>query len=280
MMNLYNKMSSSLLHRLFPRYWLGCALLLSTLGLQSAPTPEQQKSLDKMYAAIVRADDHTPVFYELLLRLPDVDGSLLLPSAFLYAAGRFGLEARVDLWIIERAISYLQRMPDPRVGLTVNVSGSLITNDANAAHIIALLETANVDPRRLLFEIVETTFVDTTSNADPFIDALRSAGCRFALDDFGAGYSSFHHLKRLTVDVVKLDGEFVRNAVASDPDRLFVRTMTDLTHGLGMTVVAEYVVDGPTADLMLELGVDLLQGYAISRPGPVDQVLPFGDADH
>ena len=229
---------------------------------------------------IVRADDHTPVFYELLLRLPDVDGSLLLPSAFLYAAGRFGLEARVDLWIIERAISYLQRMPDPRVGLTVNVSGSLITNDANAAHIIALLETANVDPRRLLFEIVETTFVDTTSNADPFIDALRSAGCRFALDDFGAGYSSFHHLKRLTVDVVKLDGEFVRNAVASDPDRLFVRTMTDLTHGLGMTVVAEYVVDGPTADLMLELGVDLLQGYAISRPGPVDQVLPFGDADH
>jgi len=227
---------------------------------------------------IVRANDHTPVLYELLLRLPDVDGSLLLPSAFLYAAGRFGLEARVDMWIIERAISYLKRMPDPRVGLTVNVSGSLITDPANATHIIALLETAKVDPTRLLFEIVETTFVDTTSNADAFIDALRAVGCRFALDDFGAGYSSFHHLKRLTVDVVKLDGEFVRNAVASDPDRLFVRTMTDLTHGLGMTVVAEYVVDGPTADLMLELGVDLLQGYAISRPGPVDQVLPFGDS--
>jgi EAL domain-containing protein (putative c-di-GMP-specific phosphodiesterase class I) len=182
------------------------------------------------------------------------------------------------MWIIERAISYLKRMPDPRVGLTVNVSGSLITDPANATHIIALLETAKVDPTRLLFEIVETTFVDTTSNADAFIDALRAVGCRFALDDFGAGYSSFHHLKRLTIDVVKLDGEFVRNAVASDPDRLFVRTMTDLTHGLGMTVVAEYVVDGPTADLMLEVGVDLLQGYAISRPGPVDQVLPFGDS--
>ena len=227
---------------------------------------------------IVRSDNRRPVYYELLLRLPDVDGSLLLPSAFLYAAGRFGLESRVDFWIIERAISYLSRMPDPRVGLSVNVSGSLITEPANARHIAALLATSGVDPSRLLFEIVETTFVDTTANADEFIEILRALGCRFALDDFGAGYSSFHHLKRLTVDIVKLDGEFVRNAVESDPDRLFVRTMTDLTHGLGMTVVAEYVVDEPTAELMSELGVDLLQGYAISRPGPVDQVLPFGDA--
>lgn len=225
---------------------------------------------------IVRAKDRTPVFYELLLRLPDVDGSLLLPSAFLYAAGRFGLDARVDLWIIERAIAYLQRIPDQRVGLSVNVSGSLITDPGNADLILRLLRNAEVDPSRLLFEIVETTFVDTTANADAFIDALRTEGCRFALDDFGAGYSSFHHLKRLTVDIVKLDGEFVRNAVASPPDQLFVRTMTDLTHGLGMTVVAEYVVDEPTAALMVELGIDLLQGYAVSRPGPVDQVLPFG----
>ena len=200
---------------------------------------------------IVRASDRKPVLYELLLRLPDVDGSLLLPSAFLYAAGRFGLEARVDFWIINRAVRYLARMPDQEVGLSVNVSG-------------------------LLFEIVETTVVDTTAKADDVIEILRALGCRFALDDFGAGYSSFHHLKRLTVDIVKLDGEFVRNAVESEPDRLFVRTMTDLTHGLGMTVVAEYVVDEPTAQLMAELGVNLLQGYAISRPGPVDQVLPFG----
>ena len=227
---------------------------------------------------IVRADDRKPVLYELLLRLPDVDGSLLLPSAFLYAAGRFGLEARVDFWIIERAIAYLRRMPDPDVGLSVNVSGSLITEPENAQTIVAMLTESGVDPSRLLFEIVETTFVDTTANADEFIEILRAVGCRFALDDFGAGYSSFHHLKRLTVDVVKLDGEFVRNAVASEPDHLFVRTMTDLTHGLGMTVVAEYVVDEPTAALMVDLGIDLLQGYAISQPGPVEQVLPFGDA--
>jgi EAL domain-containing protein (putative c-di-GMP-specific phosphodiesterase class I) len=227
---------------------------------------------------IVRAADRKPVLYELLLRLPDVDGSLLLPSAFLYAAGRFGLEARVDFWIVERAIGYLARMPDQEVGLSVNVSGSLITDPANAHRVTALLAESGVDPSRLLFEIVETTFVDTTANADEFIEILRGIGCRFALDDFGAGYSSFHHLKRLTVDIVKLDGEFVRNAVASEPDRLFVRTMTDLTHGLGMTVVAEYVVDEPTAQLMNELGVDLLQGYTISRPGPVDQILPFASA--
>ncbi len=225
---------------------------------------------------IVRSTDRKPVLYELLLRLPDVDGSLLLPSAFLYAAGRFGLEARVDFWIIERAVSYLARMPDPEVGLSVNVSGSLITDPENAHRVAAMISDAGIDPSRLLFEIVETTFVDTTANADEFIEILRALGCRFALDDFGAGYSSFHHLKRLTVDIVKLDGEFVRNAVESEPDRLFVRTMTDLTHGLGMTVVAEYVVDEPTAQLMTEFGVDLLQGYTISRPGPVDQVLPFG----
>ena len=226
---------------------------------------------------IVRASDRKPVLYELLLRMPDVDGSLLLPSTFLYAAERFGLEARIDIWVIEQAIGHLRRIPDTDVGLAVNVSGSLVTNPENAKHIIRVLQTSGVDPTRLMFEIVETTFVDTTTNADAFIQLLRDEGCRFALDDFGAGYSSFHHLKRLTVDMVKLDGEFVRSAVASEPDRLFVRTMTDLTHGLDMTVVAEYVVDEPTAQLMQSFGVDLLQGEAIMSPGPVEDVLPFGD---
>lgn len=227
---------------------------------------------------IVAADTREPEWYELLLRLPDAEGELLLPSAFLYAASRFGLAARVDQTVLEKALAYLQRMPDDGPGLAVNVSGSLITDPANAQRFADDLARSGVDPSRLMLEIIETTFVDTTTNADAFIDIVRATGCSFALDDFGAGYSSFHHLKSVTVDAVKIDGEFVRQSVDSETDRLFVRTMTDLIHGLGMRVIAEYVTDEPTAALMAELQVDYLQGQAIGMPAPADEILPLRDA--
>ncbi len=226
---------------------------------------------------IVAAETGETAWFELLLRLPADDGKLLLPSSFLYAANRFGLAARVDQWVLEKALQYLQRMPDDGPGLAVNVSGSLITNPEHARRFAADIARSGVDPSRVMLEIVETTFVDTTTNADEFITIIREAGCRFALDDFGAGYSSFHHLKSVTVDAVKLDGEFVRKSAESEVDRLFVRTMTDLIHGLGMGVIAEYVVDEPTAALMRELRVDYLQGYALGVPEPAEDVLPLRD---
>lgn len=222
---------------------------------------------------IVRAGDRTPAWYEVLLRMPDTTGTLLLPSAFLYAAGRFGLEAQIDLWVVERSLEYLHRIEDPTVGIAINISGGLVVDPGNARLIHKRIEDLGVAPQRLLFEIVETTFVDTRTNASAFIEILREAGCRFALDDFGAGYSSFHHLKGLTVDFVKIDGEFVRQSVGSEKDRLFVDKMTELAHGLGMEVVAESVIDEPTAQLMRDLGVDYLQGFGVQEPAPATEAL-------
>jgi EAL domain-containing protein (putative c-di-GMP-specific phosphodiesterase class I) len=228
---------------------------------------------------IIRAGDRAPVWYELLLRMPDASGNLLLPSAFLYAAGRFGLEAQIDLWVFERTVEYLRRMPDQEVGLAVNITRGLLADPCNAQVILDRLVETGVDPRRILFEIVETTFVDTTTNAARFMGTLQEAGCRFALDDFGAGYSSFHHLKRITVDLVKIDGEFVRHAVDDDQDRLFVEKMTELAHGLGIEVIAESVRDAATAALMSDLGVDYLQGFETREPGPVAEVVDLAPVD-
>jgi diguanylate cyclase (GGDEF)-like protein/PAS domain S-box-containing protein len=230
---------------------------------------------------IVRASDRAPVWYELLLRMPGADGRLLLPSAFLYAAGRFGLEARIDFFVIEQSIEYLRRIEDQTIGLAINVSRGLLVDPRHAHVIRRLLADAEVEPDRLLFEIVETVFVDISANVAQFVEILRDAGCRFALDDFGAGYTSFHHLKGLAVEYVKIDGEFVAPAVDSERDRLFVGKMTELAHGLGMDVIGEAVGDEPTAALMAEIGVDYLQGFGIRKPGPVADVialLPPGGA--
>ena len=211
--------------------------------------------------------------HEVLLRYIAPDGELVGPQAFLPAAERFGLMTDIDAWVVRRAIAELARRAAPVV-FEVNLSGGSLGNPALLDLIESELDRTQVDPARLIFEVTETTAVQNIPRARAFAERLEEIGCRFALDDFGAGYGSFYYLKHLPFDLVKIDGEFVRNAVEGEVDQLVIEAVVGIARGMAKTTVAEHVGDEATVTLLRELGVDLGQGYHLGRPAPLDEVLP------
>jgi diguanylate cyclase (GGDEF)-like protein/PAS domain S-box-containing protein len=205
--------------------------------------------------------------YELLLRMVGEDGSVLAPGAFIEAAERFGLIRELDRWVIRRAIRLLAEWPDVR--LEVNVSGNSVGDLSIPALVEADLAEHGVDPGRLVFEITETSAIADMEQAREFAERLTRLGCRFALDDFGAGFSSFHYLKYLPLDYLKIDGDFIRGLARSPTDQLVVKAMVDIARGMGMKTIAEFVEDAGTVAMLRRLGVDYSQGYFHGRPQPV-----------
>jgi diguanylate cyclase (GGDEF)-like protein/PAS domain S-box-containing protein len=211
------------------------------------------------------------VHHELLLRMREPDGRELPPGAFLGVAEEFGLIREIDLWVTRAAIAILER----HRGLVfhVNLSGLSVGDELLLAAIRSELERTGVDPRRLVFEITETAAVSNVGAARVFAEALTSLGCRLALDDFGAGFSSFIYLKQLPFDVLKIDGEFVRQCTTTPADRVILEALVHTAAGLDKRTVAEFVEDQETEDLLRELGVDLVQGYHVGRPMPVEAAI-------
>ena len=207
---------------------------------------------------------------ELLLRMIGEDGAIVPPGAFIEVAERFGLIGELDRWVIRRAIRLLAEREDVR--LEVNVSGCSLSDAELPSFVERELAAAGIDPGRLIFEITETSAIADMEQAREFAARLRRLGCRFALDDFGAGFSSFHYLKYLPLDYLKIDGEFIRGLASSPTDRLVVKAMVDIARGMGMKTIAEFVEDAETVSLLRELGVDYSQGYHHGRPVPVGLV--------
>jgi diguanylate cyclase (GGDEF)-like protein/PAS domain S-box-containing protein len=209
--------------------------------------------------------------HELLLRMLDESGEVILPAAFLGVAERFDLMQEIDRWVVARAIRHMgeQRAAGRELVFEVNISGSS-TGDPELLTIIerGLAET-RVDPVNLVLEVTETTAVANIPRAQQFAARLAELGCRFALDDFGAGFGSFYYLKHLPFDLLKIDGEFVRSCTTSTTDQLLIRAAVDIARGLGKKTIAEYVGDDATVELLRELGVDYAQGFHIGRPGPL-----------
>ena len=135
------------------------------------------------------------------------------------------------------------------------------------------LAETGLDPARVIFEITETAAIANIAKAREFADELAKLGCRFALDDFGAGFGSFYYLKHVHFDILKIDGEFVREACATRTDRLVIQSVVAIARGLGKETVAEHVGDTPTVALLRELGVDYGQGYFLGKPRPLDSFL-------
>jgi diguanylate cyclase (GGDEF)-like protein/PAS domain S-box-containing protein len=206
--------------------------------------------------------------YEVLLRMRGREGELITPSAFIETAERFGLIYDIDRWVLSNAIKEQARRRDAGevVTLAVNVSGRHFGSSEIMLWVKESIDKYNADPKNIIFEVTETAAVENMSQAREFIDSLRSLGCRFALDDFGIGFSSFHYLRNLPVDYVKIDGSFVRNLHLDAEDRIFVKAMVDLARGLGITCIAEFVENGDIVNVLKELGVELGQGYHIARP--------------
>ncbi len=214
--------------------------------------------------------------YELLLRLRMEEGATPLPpSDFLGIAERFGLIQSIDCWVIRKAIALLaeQVQTDRPLILHVNVSAKSIGDARFAATTEAAIAEAAIDPAHLIFELTETAAITNLEDARSFTNRLRKAGCRFALDDFGAGFGSFYNLKYLPFDLLKIDGDFIRNFAAGPIDQLVVNAIVTIARGMGKKTVAEFVENADVTRLLRDSGVDYGQGYYLGRPRPVQEVL-------
>jgi EAL domain-containing protein (putative c-di-GMP-specific phosphodiesterase class I) len=157
--------------------------------------------------------------------------------------------------------------------LEVNISGRSLGNQHLLEAIEDRLRSSGIDPGHLIFEVTATAAVANISQAQAFAQHLRDLGCRFALDDFGAGFGSFYYLKHLPFDYVKIDGEFVQHAVTGHIDQLVIEAVVGIAQGLGKETIAEFVEEPRTAAFLESQGVDYLQGYWIGRPEPATEVL-------
>ncbi|HUR87330.1 MAG TPA: EAL domain-containing protein [Solirubrobacteraceae bacterium] len=207
--------------------------------------------------------------HELLIRMLGDSGELIGPGAFLPLAERFGLAPEIDCWVARQAIELLATDPGGDVALEINLSG-LSLNDTT---LLGVIETevarTDVDPRRLVFEITETAAVANIPLARRFAERLTQLGCRFALDDFGAGFGSFYYLKHLPFDYLKIDGEFVSGCLGNRTDQLVIEAVVRIARGLGKETVAEFVSDPQLEQFVRSQGVDYAQGFHVGRPVPV-----------
>ena len=212
---------------------------------------------------------------ELLLRMRDGD-EVVSPASFLSAAERLGLIEAIDQWVIKSGIRYAATTD---LQVEINLSGHSMTSRSILACIEAELSSSGADPRQIVFEITETAAVASMEEAMEFAERLRDLGCQFALDDFGTGFGSFIYLKQLPVELLKIDGEFIRNLTKSDVDRAVVRAIVSVARDLNKKTVAEWVDNPATIDLLRELGVDYAQGYFVGKPAPLGSAVKDSNAD-
>jgi diguanylate cyclase (GGDEF)-like protein len=213
--------------------------------------------------------------YEVLIRLPMGRNDLANPASFLQIAEQFGLIQDIDRWVIGKTLQVIaqqERLKTP-VRLAVNLSGKSFSDGEFAGFVRTQLNTIAIDPNNLLAEVTETAAIANLSQATRFIRTLRNLGIRFALDDFGAGFSSFLHLKHLPVDFLKIDGSFIKDLTQSEVDQHLVKAIVEVSRGLGKQTIAEFVGDEPTVDVLRKLGVDYVQGYYIGRPRELQRTL-------
>ena len=215
--------------------------------------------------------------HELLLRMVGADGEHIAPATFLYIAERFGLVQEIDAWVVRRAVALVaeQAKLGRRLQLEVNLSGLSLTSPAVLATIESELAESQIDPSCLTFEITETAAIVNIQKARAFAERIAELGCGFALDNFGAGFGSFYYLKHLPFDVLKIDGEFVRNLTDSVKDQAVIKSLARIATELGKQTVAEFVEDAETLELLRLYGVDFAQGFHIGIPQPVSAWSPL-----
>jgi diguanylate cyclase (GGDEF)-like protein len=224
----------------------------------------KERRLRLAFQPIVVAGAGDIVMHECLLRMLDDAGEAMAAAAFIPVVEKLGLVRQIDRRSLELAIEELE--VDEHIRLAVNVSGMTATDASARANLLALVKAhAHVAPR-LIFEITETVAMGDIHESAQFAKSFRDLGCGVALDDFGAGYTSFRHLKQLAIDIVKIDGQFVKDVATSADNQLFVRTLMSLARGFGLKAVAETVETVADAEVLAEYGVDYLQGYLVGRP--------------
>ncbi|MHB8621772.1 MAG: EAL domain-containing protein [Sulfuricaulis sp.] len=208
-------------------------------------------------------------YREVLVRMIDEKGDLVPPMAFIPAAERYGVMNTIDHWVTKTALEWLAAH-DSEEGLAINLSGQSLGDEGFLNFVIEQFRLKHISPRRICFEITETVAIANWKRATQFIAKLRALGCRFALDDFGSGMSSFGYLKNLAVDFIKIDGAFVRDMIEDEVDYAMVEAVNRIGHVMGIRTTAEYVENDQILAKLRELGVDYVQGYGIHMPQPLE----------
>jgi diguanylate cyclase (GGDEF)-like protein/PAS domain S-box-containing protein len=219
---------------------------------------------------------------EVLIRIQDSKGELILPGAFIPAAERYDMMVPIDRWVIKSVFHHVQAMRDhapsrngadghpPAPALySVNLSGTSLGDEGLHDYILEQFAEHDVAPEQICFEITETAVIANLPKAQVLMAGLKELGCRFSLDDFGSGLSSFAYLKALPVDYLKIDGIFIRDIANNAINRAMVKAINEVGHVMGISTVAEYVEDELTLQTVRELGVDFAQGYAVGALRPL-----------
>lgn len=230
----------------------------------------QENRLKTWYMPIMELQGDQVAYYEALLRMKGKDGTFHVPGDFLSAAERFKIIDKIDFHVIKQTLTDLSTYPDLKV--SINLSGHTIGNDFLRDYILSQIDDLKIDPTRISFEITETAFISNLGQAADFVRDLQEIGIRFALDDFGCGFSSLSYLRDIPVDYIKIDGSFIRTIVDEKLNQALVRSITDIAHLLNKKTVAEYVSDQPSFDLIKQLGVDFAQGYFVGTPEPIEKL--------
>jgi len=223
-----------------------------------------QRRILVAYQPVVAAADGRVAFYEALLRVRQEDGEIVGPATYLPIAEKVGLVDQLDQRVLELALDRL--VAEPALRVSVNVSVATLRSPGWLDRLKSMLGAHPGAASRLIVEIIETLALEPVDEIERLLGAMKALGLKIAMDDFGAGHTSFRNLRRLGIDIVKIDGAFVQNVACSLDDRVFVRSLADLARHLGLTTVAEWVEDEEARRLLREWGVDLLQGRLLGRP--------------
>jgi diguanylate cyclase (GGDEF)-like protein len=214
-----------------------------------------------------------PITYELLVRIIDPKGNIVEAADFMSAATRYQILPEIDRAVCERAFSQLSKSKGEPVRVSINLSGPTLSDPEFLEWLLSAMAKYQIDGTSLVFEITEAAAAANLTQVQQFIRRLTSHGVRFALDDFGTGVSSLAYLKNLEISTIKLDGSYVRDVLTNTRSQALVRAIVQLADAMGITTVAEFVETNGVRDRLAALGIQFGQGYALGRPGPLDDVL-------
>ncbi|GAK85399.1 diguanylate cyclase [Vibrio ponticus] len=216
--------------------------------------------------------DDQRMHFEILVRIRDANGEYISPGIFMPASERYNIAHLLDKQVVRQTLAWLESHPEQLDNLAlcaINLSGQSMGNQEFIAFLLDALNRSQVPCNKICLEITETAAMSNMKQAIELFTQLKQLGCLIALDDFGSGLSSFGYLKKLPVDIVKIDGLFVRDIAHNEMDHLMVRSINDLAKQMGKRTVAEFVENSQIIDLLVELGVDYAQGYVIGKPKPL-----------
>lgn len=214
-----------------------------------------------------------PCNYEVLVRMLDDKGNIIPPNAFLPAAERYKLIYKIDHWVIQHAIAAMATVQDKFNWFSINLSGQTIGHEFSFDLIKEAIETSGIPPHKICFEVTETAAITNPEAGLEFLNKLRELGCLVALDDFGTGLSSYEYLKKLPADILKIDGQFVKNILDDELDFAMVKSINDIAHIMGKETIAEFVENSDVLNKLLEIGIDYAQGYHLDTPKPLASIL-------